>query len=119
MALLEAKHRTDMLRLDEQSIAAQQALWTGYLSSATGAFNSQLRGLLEGTTNWQTAMKKTFEDLTIKFIEMAEEMVVKWAAAQIAQTSAAQTGAAARAAAEQGAASAGLSRTPRTRSKRS
>jgi hypothetical protein len=108
IAVLEEKHRLDMLRLDEQSIAAQQALWTGYLSTVTSAFNSQLRGLLEGTTTWHKAMIKIFESLTIQFIEMAEKMVVKWLAAQIAQTTATTTGAAARAAAEQSASSAGL-----------
>jgi hypothetical protein len=105
---LEAKHTTDMLRLDEQSIAAQQALWDRYLSAVTGAFNSQLRGLLEGTTSWHKAMTKMLEDLTIKFIEMVEQMVVKWLAAEIAQTTATTTGAAARAAAEQTASSSGI-----------
>ena len=108
IAQLEEKHRTDMLRLDEQSIATQQSQWTSYLSNVTGAFNSQIRGLLEGTTSWQTAMTKTLEDLTIKFIEMAEQMVVKWTAAQLAQTTAATTGAAARAAAEETASSSGI-----------
>lgn len=105
---LEAKHNTEMLRLDEQSIAAQQALWNNYLSTVTGAFNSQLRGLLEGTTTWHKATIKMLEDLTIKFIEMVEQMVVKWLAAELAQTTATTTGAAARAAAEQTASSAGI-----------
>ena len=105
---LEAKHNTDMLRLDEQSIAAQQAQWDKYLSTVTGAFNSQLRGLLEGTTSWHTAMRKMLEDLTIKFIEMVEQMVVKWAAGELAQTTATTTGTAARLTAEQTASSASL-----------
>ena len=54
------------------------------------------------------------EDLTIKFIEMAEQMVVKWLAAEVAQTTATTTGAAARAAAEQSASSAGVLANPRT-----
>jgi hypothetical protein len=108
IALLEAKHTTDMLKLDEQSIAAQQALWTGYLSNVTGAFNSQLRGLLEGTTTWKKASVKILEDLTIKFIEMAESTVVKWLAAEIAKTTATTSGTAARVAAEQGATSVGI-----------
>jgi hypothetical protein len=108
MLVLEAKHDADMLRLDEQSIAAQQALWTNYFSMVTGAFNTQLRGLLEGTTNWHQAMIKTLEDLTIKFIEMAEQMVVKWLAAEIAQTTATTSGAAARVAANDAASSAGI-----------
>jgi hypothetical protein len=65
IAELKAKHRLDELKLDEQSIAAQQALWNGYLSKVTGAFNSQLRGLLEGTTTWKKASVKILEDLTI------------------------------------------------------
>jgi len=108
IAELEARHRTDMLRLDEQSIAAQQALWNGYLMNVTSAFNTQLRGLLEGTTTWRQASVKIFEDLTIKFIEMAEQTVVKWLAAEIAKTTATTTGAAARAAAEETASSSGI-----------
>jgi hypothetical protein len=105
---LEAKHRTDMLRLDEQAIAQQQRVWTSALGSIETAFNSQLRGLLSGTTTWSQAFKKILGDLIIQFIEMCETMVVKWTAAQLAQTTAATTGAAARAAAEQGAANAGV-----------
>lgn len=105
---LEAKHRTDMLRLDEQSIAAQQALWDKYLSTVTSAFNSQLRGLLEGTTSWHQATIKMLEDLTIKFIEMAEQMVVKWLSAELAKTTATTSGAAVRTAAEQSSSDAGL-----------
>ncbi len=108
MAVLHAKHDADMLRLDEQSIAAQQAMWNSYLSAVTGAFNSQLRGLLEGTTTWHKAMIKMLEDLTIKFIEMVEQMVVKWVAGELAQTTATTTAAATRAAAEQTASSAGI-----------
>lgn len=108
LLLLDSRHQTDMLRIDEMSIAAQRALWTGYLSTVTGAFNSQLRGLLEGTTSWHKATIKMLEDLTIKFIETAEQMVVKWVAAEIAQTTATTSGAAARAAADQTASSAGV-----------
>lgn len=108
MNVIAAKGYTELVRLDEQSIAAQQTLWTGYLSTVTGAFNSQLSGLLEGTTSWHTATIKMLEDLTIKFIEMAEQMVVKWLAAELAQTTATTTGAAARAAADQSGSNAGL-----------
>jgi hypothetical protein len=108
IAQLEAKHRTDMLHLDEQSIAAQQQMWTTSLNTIESAFNSQLRGLLAGTTTWSKAFKNILGDIIIKFIEMCEEMVVKWAAAQLAQTTAATTGAATRAAAEETASSSGI-----------
>ena len=83
------------------------------LGSIESAFNSQLRGLLAGTTTWSQAFKKILGDLIIQFIEMCETMVVKWLAAQLAQTTATTTGAAARAAAEQSASSAGILATQR------
>ncbi len=97
---LKAKHNTDMLRLDEQSIAQAQKEWMGFFSTITGAFNSNIRGLLEGTESWKKAFTKTLEDLVIKFIEFGEQILVKWLAIELAKTTASQTGAAARAAAE-------------------
>ncbi len=106
--LLQAKHNIDMIKLDEQAIAQQQQMWTTSLNTIESAFNSQLRGLLAGTTSWSQAFKHMLGDMIIKFIEMCEEMVVKWAAAQLAQTTAATTGAATRAAADQAGATAGI-----------
>ncbi len=108
IAVLEAKHRTDMIKLDEQAIAQQQQIWTTSLSAIENAFNSQLRGLLAGTTSWSQAFKNILGDIIIKFIEMCEQMVVKWLAAELAQTTATTSGAAARAAAEQTAAGSGI-----------
>ncbi len=108
IAELEAKHRVDMIKLDEQAIAQQQQMWTTSLNTIESAFNSQLRGLLAGTTSWSKAFKNILSDIIIKFIEMCEQMVVKWVAAQLAQTTATTNGAAARAAAEQTAASSGI-----------
>ena len=107
IAALKAKHNTDMIKLDEQAIAQQQQQWTAALSTIEGAFNSQLRGLLAGTTSWSQAFKHILGDIIIDFIEMCDRMVVKWLAAQLAQTTAATTGAAARAAADQTASEAG------------
>ncbi len=108
MAALEEKHRTDMIKLDEQAIAQQQQIWTSALGTIETAFNSQLRGLLAGTTSWSQAFKNILGDIVIKFIEMCEQMMVKWLAAELAQTTASTTGAAARAAAEQSAAGSGI-----------
>jgi hypothetical protein len=85
-----------------------QKTWQGALSTIESSFNSQLRGLLAGTTTWNMAWKKMLGDMVIKFIEMCEQMVVKWAAAQLAQTTATVTGAAARTAAENSASAAGV-----------
>jgi hypothetical protein len=97
---LEAKHQTDMQKLNAESVASMQKQWEGYFETIEGAFNSNLRGLLAGTTSWKVAMEKTFGDLIIKFIETVEKMVAQWIAAEIAKTVATQTGVAARTAAE-------------------
>ena len=110
MQHLMQHHRVGAARIQRQGgkIAQQQRTWTSALGSIETAFNLQLRGLLAGTTTWSQAFKKILGDLIIQFIEMCETMVVKWTAAQLAQTTAATTGAAVRAAAAQGAASAGV-----------
>lgn len=100
ISALMAKHEVDMLKLDEQSVEAQQKIWEGYFSTIEGAFNSQLRGLLAGTETWKQAMSKIFADLVIKFIEAEETMLGKAIATEIAKTTAAESGAAARTAAE-------------------
>lgn len=108
IALLEQKHNTDMIKLDEQAIAQQQQMWNTALGTIETAFNSQLRGLIAGTTSWSQAFKNILGNVIIKFIEMCEQMVVKWLAAELAQTTASTSGAAARAAAQQTGAASGI-----------
>ena len=88
---MKQKHDTDMIKLDEQAIAQQQQMWNTALGTIETAFNSQLRGLLAGTTSWSQAFKNILGDIIIKFIEMCEQMVVKWLAAELAQTTASTT----------------------------
>jgi hypothetical protein len=97
---LETKHATEMIKLDEQSIAAMTAKWQQALGAIETAFNSQLRGLLAGTTTWAAAFKNILGDLLIKFIEVVEKLGIEWAATQLGMTTATTTGAAARATAE-------------------
>jgi hypothetical protein len=106
--LLKAKHNTDMIRLDAQAIAEQAKEWNQGLSMITSSFNSQLRGLLAGTTTWSQAWKKMLGDMAIKFIEFGEQMLQKWIAMELAKTTASTSGALARQAAEQSASSAGI-----------
>jgi hypothetical protein len=108
ITLLKQKHDLDMIKLDEQAIAQQQQMWNTALGTIETAFNSQLRGLLAGTTSWSQAFKNILGDVIIKFIEMCDQMVVKWLAAELAQTTASTSGAAARAAAQQTGAASGI-----------
>ena len=97
---LEAKHGTDIAKINAQSVESMQKEWEGYFSTIEGAFNSNLRGLLAGTTTWAQAMNKMIGDLIIKFIEGEEKKLAEHIATEIAQTTATQEGVAARTAAE-------------------
>jgi len=43
--------------------------WKAAADQVAGAFNSQLKGLLAGTTTWSQAMKNISADLVLKFIQ--------------------------------------------------
>jgi len=97
---LQAQHALVMTRLDEQSIAASQKQWETYFNVVQGAFNGQIKGLIQGTTNWTSVFKSMLTDMIVRFIEGCEKMVFQWTAGELAKTTATTTGAAARAAAE-------------------
>ncbi len=71
---------------DDQAKATEEITksWESLGSTIEGAFNSQLKGLLSGTESFSTAMKKTAEDLGLKFIETGEKIVVNWLSDQAA-----------------------------------
>ena len=100
ISALTQKHSLDMIKIDEQSIAAAQKAWEGYFTTIESGFNSQIKGLISGTTSWSNAFKSVLSDILVKFIETVEKMVFQWAASEIAQTTATTSGAAARVAAE-------------------
>jgi hypothetical protein len=108
MAELDQHYYDQLKNLDQQAVNEEAQRWNSLFSTVEGAFNSQLRGLLAGTTNWATAFKNILADLVIKFIEMCEKMVFQWVAGEIAQTSATTAGAAARASATEAGAATGL-----------
>jgi hypothetical protein len=97
---LQAKHDQTMIKLDQDALAEETATWQRYADIVTATFNSQLKGLITGTTNFRNAMKSIFTDILMKFIEVIENMVVKWAVVQLAMTTAMTTGAQARGGAE-------------------
>ncbi len=104
----ERRHQDQVAQLIQRSLTAQQREYEGYANAVTQAFNSQLRGLLAGTTNWHTAFKNMLSDLLIRFIEWGETTVVQHVANEAAKTAATSAGVAARTGAEQAGASASL-----------
>jgi hypothetical protein len=108
--LIEATRRRDdqMGALTRSALQDQERDYQAFGSSISQALNSQLRGLLTGTTTWHTAFKNALEDLLIKFIEWCETSVAHYALAEAMKTAATTAGVAARTGAEQGGAAASL-----------
>jgi hypothetical protein len=78
--------------VDDYAIAIQ----TEYEKTAdaiTKPFESQFRGLLEGTENWGRATKKILEDVVISMMEKSTEMTAHWISDEAARTMASQVAA--------------------------
>jgi hypothetical protein len=108
MLELDQRYRASLANLDQQAVDEEAQRWESLFTTIEGAFNSQLRGLLAGTTSWSQAVKNILADLIIKFIEAAEQITLQWVAGELAQTSATTTGTAARASATEAGAATGL-----------
>jgi hypothetical protein len=72
--LNERKANYDKFLLERQKATEKAAEedakeWKAAADQVAGAFNSQLKGLLAGTTTWSQAMKNISADLVLKFIE--------------------------------------------------
>ena len=108
--LIEATRRRDdqMGALTRSALQDQERDYQAFGSSISQALNSQLRGLLTGTTTWHTAFKNALQDLLIKFIEWCETSAAHYALAEAMKTAATTAGVAARTGAEQGGAAASL-----------
>ena len=92
--LIEATRRRDdqMAALTRSALQDQERDYQAFGSSIGQAFNSQLRGLLTGTTTWHTAFKNALEDLLIKFIEWCETSVAHYVLAEAMKTAATTAG---------------------------
>lgn len=91
IVLLRMRTNTELLRLDAQAILAMQHQFQTGLNVIMGAWNGQLRGLIQGTTSFADAIKNIWLDILVGFIQLVEQMGVKWLAGQLAQVAATTT----------------------------
>jgi len=107
----ELKADNERLKAEEQAAQKYAQQWKAAADQVASAFNSQLKGLLAGTTTWSQAMKNISSDLVLKFIQdqvkaTAEALANKardvagTITAEGAKTTATTAGAAVRSAAE-------------------
>jgi uncharacterized protein YecA (UPF0149 family) len=108
--IIESTRRRDdqMAALTRSALQDQERDYQAFGNSITQALNSQLRGLVTGTTTWHTAFGNVLQDLLVKFIEWCETTVEHYALAEAMKTAATASGVAARTSAEQGGAAAAL-----------
>lgn len=76
---------TEKGSLERQKIMEAEQLanvkdWTTALDAIKGAWDSQLKGLLDGTTTWSAAMKTIVQDLVIDIIKELEKIAIEKAA---------------------------------------
>lgn len=127
---MDQKYAADRQKIMDQAAEAEAKTWKAGADQIAGAFNSQLKGLLSGTTSFGQAMKNISSDLVLKMIQDADKWAIEWIAKQLqaavmgtalkstdvattatteaAKTTAVTTGVAARTTAETTGASAGI-----------
>ena len=108
--IIEAARRRDdqMSALTRSALQDQERDYQAFGNSIAQAFNSQLRGLVTGTTTWHKAFKSVLDDLLVKFIEWCETTVERYILGEAMKTAATTAGVAARTSAEEGGAAASL-----------
>jgi hypothetical protein len=85
---LDAKYATDSAKITLDLAKDQEKTITKVSNDIQSAFNSQLKGLLAGTTSWSQAFKNIMGDLVIKVIEYFEKIAVDWVVKQAVMTAA-------------------------------
>jgi len=78
------KYINDKRKLTEQENEQDAKDWQSMLKPVQSAWDSQLRGLLAGTTTWATAMKNIFSSLVLDIIKALEDWAIKQAAVMLA-----------------------------------
>lgn len=100
MARIRADADLEMQRTNE--LAAQQTLdrWTNIISPIEGAFNSFLGSMLTRSQSFSQALINMADQILLSFVQMGVQALAKWAALELAKTSATTAGVATRTAAE-------------------
>ena len=85
MLELDQRYHASLANLDQQAVAEQAQRWEGLFSTIEGAFNSQLRGLLSGTTSWsQSRQEHPRRSPSSSSSRRWEKMTLQWVAGELA-----------------------------------
>lgn len=80
---IDKKYEADRQKIVDQALETEVKGWTSAADQISGAFNSQLKGILAGTTSLKDAMGKMLGDLIIKLISDIDKWALEWVAKQL------------------------------------
>jgi hypothetical protein len=80
------KAATERQKIMDKQTEADVKSWTDALDKIQNAWDSQLKGLLAGTTTWSQAMKNIFADLILDIIKGFEKIIIEKAALGLASS---------------------------------
>lgn len=107
IVVLKEQHAADMAKIGAQEAQAQKAevdklaqQYQQALRPISSAFDSTIKGMLQGTMTWRQAELNLANSVASAFIDDAEKMAMKWITTELAKTTATEIGAAARSTAE-------------------
>lgn len=104
MSEMQANHSAQIVETQRDAADAVYEKWESVLDPIGQSFNSMFQQLYYGQETWKGAFLKVLDQILFSFVQMGINMVVRWAANQLAMTAATTTGAATRTAVETGAA---------------
>lgn len=100
MKVLADRQATEVVKSQADASRSMAAQWQRSLQPIGQAFNGMFQNLYNGTMTFKQAFLGALDQIVLSFISMATEMAVKWAATEIAKTTATTAGVATRTAAE-------------------
>lgn len=92
IAQMEAKHGIEMNKNAHDTALAIKGAWEKMLDPITSAFDTSIKGMIQGTTTLQKAMANIGNAIAAEFVNLGLKMVKNWATTELAKTNLTQTG---------------------------
>jgi hypothetical protein len=102
IGLAKAQWATEDKRLNNEVTSDLDAKWQSALAPISGAFDSSLSGVIQGTQTVQQAFARMAGSVILSYVRMGVEATTKWGASQLAMLFSTQTTEAAKTAAAAG-----------------
>lgn len=85
---LEQQHDRQMNALANQAALAYQKTWEDRLKPISNAFDTAIRGMIQGTQTFKQAIGNMLENVAASFLEHSIDITVQWIADSMARTNA-------------------------------